>query len=171
MLALAPAAHIVSDVLIYKIECIVFATLLVGFGLAYALRRLGRNRPELAVGLPLGIGFALRLLVIAGVSVSGLGLTLRGGDENTFLIDAQKIAASDFGSELWFPAQFHRLHEILFALQMKVADFPEAAMRLTQVGLAMLGIMLIVAAIYELAGQRTALIGACEFTLEPASIF
>lgn len=158
-----------SDTL-YNIECVVLMVLVVGFGLAFAIRGLGRTRPEFRVGLPLGIGLGLRLVAIAGVSVSGAGLSLRGGDEITFLNDARIIAASELGGELWFPAQFHRLHEIVFALQFKFGDFPEGALRVTQVGFAMLGILLIVAAIYDLAGPRAARVGAWVFALEPASI-
>ena len=160
-----------SDHTLYDIECVALALLVVGFGLTYAHRRLARTRPELDVALPLRVGVALRLVVIAVVSISGLGLSLRGGDEITFLNDARIIAASGFDSDLWFPGQFHRLHEILFALQLKFADFPDGALRVTQVGLAMLGILLIVVAIYDLTGPRAARISAWVFALEPASIF
>lgn len=159
-----------SDTTLYNLECVVLMLLIVGFGLRYMIRRLGRTRPDFDVGLPLGIGVGLRLVAIVAVSISGAGLTLRGGDEITFLLDARAIAATDFGGDLWFPAQFHRLHEIVFALQMKLGDFPETALRVTQVGFAMLGILLIVAAIYDLAGPRAARMGAWVFALEPASI-
>ena len=116
------------------------------------------------------VGFVLRLVTIAAVSISGATLTLRGGDENTFLGDARKIAASGFDSDLWFPAQFHRLHEIVFALQMKLGGFEDGALRVTQVGMALLGIVLILAAIYDLAGPRAARVAAWVLALEPASI-
>lgn len=161
-----------SDASLYEIECIVLAVLLVGFALAGLVRRLGRTRPGLtAIGWPLGVGVAVRLLAIVGVSTSGVGRSLRGGDEIAFLIDARNIAASGFDSELWFPGQGHRLHEIVFALQIKLADFPEGALRVIQVGIAMLGLVLIIAAIYDLASPRAAIIGAWVLALEPASIF
>lgn len=158
-----------SDATLYNILCVVLMVLVVSFGLAYAIRRLGRTRPGFEIGRAVAVGFVLRLVTVVGVSISGAGLMLRGGDENTFLADARMIAASSFGSELWFPAQFHRLHEIVFALQMKFGDFPDAALRVTQIGMALLGIILILAAIYDLAGPRAACIGAWVFALEPAS--
>jgi len=159
-----------SDTTIYNILCVVLMVLVVGLALAYAVRRLQRTRPEFEVGRPIAVAFVLRLVAIAAVSISGTGLMLRGGDENTFLADARLIAASSFDSDLWIPAQFHRLHEIVFALQMKFGDFPDNAMRVTQVGFALLGIILILAAIYDLAGPRAARIAAWIFALEPASI-
>ena len=158
-----------SDTTLYNILCVVLMVLVVSFALAYTVRRLGRTRPGFDIGRPLAIGFVLRLVTVVGVSISGTGLMLRGGDENTFLADARLIAASDVGSELWFPAQFHRLHEIVFAIQMKFGDFPEGTMRVTQIGMALFGIILILAAIYDLAGPRAAVVGAWVFALEPAS--
>src|SRR5688500_18560507 len=123
-----------SDTTLYNILCVVLMVLVVGFGLTFAVRRLQRKRPDFEIGRPIAVAFVLRLVAIAAVSISGTGLMLRGGDENTFLADARLIAASSFDSDLWIPAQFHRLHEIVFALQMKFGDFPDNAMRVTQVG-------------------------------------
>jgi hypothetical protein len=162
----------VSDTLLYEIECVVFVTLLVGFGLALAVRRLGRTRPELSIGTPLAVGVGVRLLAIVAVSVSGVGTTLRGGDELKFLMDARTIAASSFDSDLWLPiSESHRLHQVIFALQIKLGDFPDMALRMTQVGIALLGIVLIVAAIYDVAGPRAARLGMWVLALEPAGVF
>lgn len=161
----------VSDTTIYDVGCVLLAIVLVGFGLRAADRRLGRSRPEWAVGRAVAVGVGVRLFAVLGVSASGLGLTLRGGDELTFLRGAREVAAAGFGSGLWFPSETHRLHEIVFALQIKLADFPESALRVTQVGIAMLGLILILAAVYDLAGPRAAHFGAWVLVLEPAGIF
>ena len=112
-----------------------------------------------------------RLLAAAAVSLSGLGLALRGGDESTFLRGAREVAGAPLGSGLWLPGESHRLHEIVFAAQIKLGDFPEAALRVVQVGIAMAGIVLVVAAIHDVAGPRAARLGAWVLALEPASIF
>lgn len=160
-----------SDTHLYEIESVLLAILLVGFGLVCALRWLARTRPAFSVGTPVAVGVALRLFAIAAVSLTGLGPTLRTPDEITFLRGAREVAASGFDSGLWLPSEAHRLHVLVFALQIKLGDFPDAALRVTQIGIAMLGIILIVATIYDLAGSRAARIAAWILALEPANIF
>jgi hypothetical protein len=60
---------------------------------------------------------------------------------------------------------------VVFALQLKFGGFSEGALRVTQVGIATLGIVFLVAAVYDLAGQRAARITAWLLAIEPASIF
>ena len=156
---------------VYDVESIVFVTLLIGFGLAGMIALLQRTRPGFAVGTPVVVGVIARMIAAAGVSVSGLGLSLRGGDEIGFVRGAREVAASGFDSRLWFPSDLHRLHEIVFALQIKLGDFSDGALRVTQIGIAMLGIVLVLAAIYDLAGPRAARVGAWVLVLEPANIF
>jgi hypothetical protein len=160
-----------ADVTLYHVECVILATMLVSFGLTICVRRLKRTRPDLAVGPAVAVGVAVRLAAILAVSLTGVELSLRGGDEIVFLHNARQIAASSFDSGQWLPSNVHRLHEIVFALQIKLAGFPQAALRVTQVGIAMLGLVFIVAAIYDLAGPRAARVGAWVLALEPASIF
>lgn len=160
-----------SDTTLYEVECVVLATLIVSFTLALVVRRLQRTRSSLDLRAPVAAGVLARLLVIAGVGLSGLELTLRGGDERTFLQGAHEVAGSPLGSGAWSPTDSHRLHEIVFALQIRFGDFPEAAMRVMQVGLAMLGIVLVAAAVCDLAGPRAARLAAWALALEPASIF
>ncbi len=59
----------------------------------------------------------------------------------------------------------------MFAIQIKLADFSPTALRVTQIGIAMLGIVLIVAAVHDLAGPRASRLAAWLLVLEPASIF
>jgi len=160
-----------ADETLYDVGCVLLATLLVGFSLRAVVLRLRRRRPDLAIGAPVALAVALRMLAAAAVSISGIGVTLRGGDEGTFLRGASEVAASGFDSGLWLPGDAHRLHEIVFALQIKLGDFPGSALRVIQIGIAMLGIVLVVAAIHDLAGPRAARLGAWVLALEPASIF
>ena len=160
-----------SPATLYDLECVLLATLLMLAGLALALRRLRRTRPEFLVGPAVAAGVGLRLAAIAGVSAIGLGPTLRGGDELGFVQGAREIAASDLDSSLWLPSEAHRLHEIVFAIQIRLGDFPDVALRVTQVGIAMLGLVLVLATIYDLAGPRAARIGSWVLSLEPSGIF
>ena len=159
-----------SGTALYEFECMLLAALLTAFGLAWVVRRMGRTRPGLAIGAAVGVGLSLRLGSALGVSVIGLGTTLRGGDEVGILARAREVAASSLDSSLWIPSKTHRLHEIVFALQIKLGAFPETALRVTQVAIAMLGIILVVVAVYDLAGVRAARTSAWLLALEPAGI-
>ena len=159
------------DAAVYDVECVLLATLLVALCLTRVIAILGRARPEWSVGLPMAVGLVVRLVAAAGVSLTGVGLSLRGGDEVGFVRSAREVATSGFDSGVWIPGEAHRLHEIVFALQIKLADFPEAALRVTQIGISMVGIVLIVAAIHDLAGAHAGRLGAWILALEPASIF
>jgi len=151
-------------------ETVLVAALMSVYGLAWLVRRLRRTRPDLHIGRQLALGLGLRWAAIAGVATSGISATLRGGDETLFLSNAHRLAASPFGHGFW-PHGDYPLHTVVFALQIKFGDFSEGAMRLTQVGIAMAGMVLILAALYDLAGARAANIAAWFMALEPASIF
>ena len=153
-------------------ECVMITALGVGFALMLLVRRLQRTRPELSIGTPIAIGYVLRLIVIAGVSATGLGSTLRGGDEITFIGQAHQIAALPWSSAQWLPTDHTSfLHVLVFAAQMKLLGSPEGALRITQVGISLAGIVLIVATVYDLAGPRAARLSAWLLSLEVASLF
>jgi hypothetical protein len=151
-------------------ETVILATLLSMGVLWFVLHRLRRGRPGFTVGFPLGVAFGIRLLAIAGVSSTGLQSALRGGDETTFLSFARLLAADPFGHG-YYPHGQYPLHVVTFAMQIKFGHFSEGAMRITQVGIALLGVVLILASVYDLAGNRAARIAAWVFAFEPASIF
>jgi hypothetical protein len=151
-------------------ETVVLSILLSAVVIGFTLRRLRRRRPGFAIGTPLAIGFAVRLLAIAGVASSGLQSSLRGGDEETFLGYARLLSQDPFGHG-FYPHGQYPLHTVIFALQMKFGGFSEGALRVTQVGLATLGIVFLAAAIHDLAGSRAATITVWVLAFEPASIF
>jgi len=157
---------------ITNVECVVITALAVAFALTLLRRKLERTRPGLHVARPLAVGYVLRLVVIAGVSLTGIGKTLRGGDEITFMTDAHRIAASPWTSSAWLPWDHSSyLHIIVFAIQLKLLGSPEGAIRITQVGIALAGVLLIVAAVYDLAGAANARLAAWLLSLEVASLF
>jgi hypothetical protein len=151
-------------------ETVILSVLLTCGTLALLLHRLRRRRPQFAVGFPIGVALGIRLLAIAGISSTGLQSALRGGDEITFLSWAQILARTPFGHG-FYPHGNYPLHTVVFALQLKFGDFSQGALRVTQVGIALAGVILILAAVHDLAGQRSARLAAWIVAFEPASIF
>jgi hypothetical protein len=151
-------------------ETVVLAILLVAAVIAFALHRLRRRRPGFAIGTPIALGVGIRLIAIAGIATSGLQSSLRGGDETMFLTYARLLAGDPIGHG-WWPHTHFPLHTVVFAFQIKLGGFSEGAMRVTQVGIATLGIVFLAAAVYDLAGARAARITTWVLAFEPASIF
>jgi hypothetical protein len=162
----------VGDNTVIAVECVIITALGVGFALALLLSALRRTRPELSIGTPLAVGYVLRLLVIAGISLTGIGDTLRGGDELGFLSQAHEVAAFGWTSGAWLPTNHPSfLHVLVFAAQLKLLGSPEGALRVTQVGISLAGVLLIATAVYDLAGARAARLAAWLLSLEIASLF
>ena len=58
----------------------------------------GEARPDFSIGLPIAVGVACGLLVIAAINATGsLQTQLRGGDEQTFLSYAHVLASTPWG--------------------------------------------------------------------------
>jgi hypothetical protein len=68
-----------TDQAIYGVLAGLVTTLLVGYALWGLLGLLKRNRPDLALGLPLAVAFGIRAIVAALIATTGLERTLRGG--------------------------------------------------------------------------------------------
>jgi hypothetical protein len=161
----------VSDSSIHNHIVELITVLIVGYALLLLLRRLKRTRPDLDIARPIAAAVALRILAAAAVSSTSIAGTLRGGDELTFLLNADRINQSPFASSDWVDALLRDLHEFVFALQQWALDSPDFALRIGQVGIAVAGLTLLAAAVYELAGPRAALIAAWVLALEPSGIF
>jgi hypothetical protein len=143
----------------------------VGWALWLLLRWLRRTRPELRIGTPVAVAAGLRVLAAIGVSATGIGSTLRGGDEVFFLSGAHQIANTQFLSSLWTHALTGSLYKFTFATQIWSLDSPDLVLRITQAGLAVAGLVLLATAVYELAGPRAALIAAWLLAVEPSNVF
>src|SRR5438270_5006733 len=74
-----------------------------GYAIAVLVTFLRRRRAEFAVRGPLAFGYLVRVLSITAVSATGIGASLRGGDELTFLNFAHTISASSFAWSAWLP--------------------------------------------------------------------
>jgi hypothetical protein len=155
---------------IQNVEGVVLVAVIVVGVLMWLIHRLARSREDFRIGTPVGIGFAIRMAAIAGISATGLSSTLRGGDETTFLNSAQLLAQQPLGRGDW-PHGPYQLHTVLFALQLKTGFLDQGALRITQVGIATLGVVLILAAVHDLADGKAARLAAWILAFEPASIF
>ena len=157
------------------VETLVIATFGVAISLGWLRRRLERNRPGLSIAKAIYVAFGLRLAAIAAVSATGIGTQLRGGDEIGYLAQAHQMAATAWFSGPWTPlfsnTGTNNLHVIAFAIQVKALHFGAGGLRITQVGIAMIGLLLIVAAVYDLAGPKAARLTAWLGAIEPASVF
>jgi hypothetical protein len=159
-----------SGTAIENAEGVVLVMLLVAGVFWLLISRLARSRPGFRIGMPIAVGFTIRLGAIAAISATGLETTLRGGDETTFLDYARALATQPLGhGDL--PHGHLQLQTVLFALQLKLGFLTVGALRITQVGIAMLGVILILGAVYDLADGRAARFAAWFLVLEPTSIF
>jgi hypothetical protein len=159
-----------SDMILRRAEGLILIVVLVSYVLWYVVSRLRRRRPDFHIGRPLIVGLGLRLMAIAAINATSIQTQLRGGDEETFLSLARGLAATPWGRG-FRPHGPYQLQTIVFAVQIKLADFSATALRVTQIAIAMLGIVLILAAVYDLAGARASRLAAWLLVLEPASIF
>lgn len=149
---------------------VLLAILFVGVVLMFVIKRLGRVRRGFQIGTAITVAYLIRLLAVVAINATGLGASLRGGDETTFLNLATTLAGQPLGHGD-FPHGQYQLQTVLFALQMKLGFMNVTALRVTQIGIALLGIIFMVATVYDLAGPRAARFAAWFLAFEPASIF
>jgi hypothetical protein len=159
-----------SEKLLSDIEGLVLTAVVVGGILAFVVKRMRVTRPNLSITFPIVVALGLRLLAIVAVNSTGAQQQLRGGDETTFLDYAHAIAQTPWGRG-FLPHGSYQLQTEVFAAQIKLFNLDATALRVTQVGISMLGILCIIAAIYDLSGPRAARISAWVMAIEPANLF
>ena len=130
-----------SDKLVSDIEGLALTILVLSGILAFVMKRMRMTRPELAIGLPVVVGLGLRLLAIAGINSTGVSSQLRGGDESTFLSYAHAIAQTPLAaaSSRTAPTSCRRSCS---RPRSSCSTSSPTALRVTQVGISMLGILL-----------------------------
>ena len=151
-------------------EGLILTVLGTGVMLLFALRRLQRARPAMLIGGALLTAFTLRLLAVVAVNATGIGASLRGPDEFTYLDLAQALRAQPLGI-VDLPHGVYQLMTDMFAIEMKLGFMNATAIRVVQIGVAMLGTLLMTAAAYDLGGPRAARLTAWLLAIEPSSIF
>jgi hypothetical protein len=142
-----------------------------GLAIIVLVNALGRSRPGFAVGPAAMAALALRVLAAGLISLTPVAREIRGGDELIFRDKADLIVETSFGSGEWTHALLQELHVFVLAVQQALFDSPELAMRVAEVGIAVSGLVLLAAAVYELAGPRASVMAMWLLALEPASIF
>jgi hypothetical protein len=162
-----------SDESLYELLLVLIALLAGSYALFFAVRALRGSRPSFAVGAPIGIAFGVRVLVALGLGQLSVAQELRGGDEQTFLERAEVVSALPLGGADSLDKLTSELHVFLFSGHMRILDPapPGDMLRVEMITLAVLGILLLSAAVYELAGARAAIIAAWVLALEPTNVF
>ncbi|HYF28081.1 MAG TPA: glycosyltransferase family 39 protein [Baekduia sp.] len=154
---------------LFAVETGVLAFGLTVAGLAWLLHRLRRTRPEFRIGTAVALGFGARLLAV--LAIEAMSPDVRGTDETVFLRDARALADQSLLSSDAVDALTSTLHVWLFSLELRVPEIADLTMRLVQVGIAVTGLVLLAAAVHDLAGPRAGRIAAWVVMLEPSSVF
>ena len=162
-----------SDRDLFEVLCVLLALLVSSYALYLVARRLERKRYGLVIAGPLFVGFGLRLAAMASVNQLSIARTLRGGDELGFVAHAKVIAGLPLTGTESVDKLVSALHTFIFSIDYRVLGVtaPESMLRIEMITFAVLGIALLSAAVYELAGPRPAVIVAWILALEPANIF
>jgi hypothetical protein len=151
-------------------EGVTLMFLVMSFVLVGVVRILQRRRPGLDIMTPVAVAVVVRILAVIAINATGKAAQLRGGDETTFLDYAHTLAATSWGHG-WFPHGIYQLQTVIFAAQLKALSLTPTAMRMTQIGIAVLGLVLIIVSVYELAGPRAARFLAWILAFEPSNVF
>jgi hypothetical protein len=164
--------NLFTDSGLFSFECQLIALLAGGFLVAWVATRVSRTRPGLAIGRAVAAAFLLRIFAAFGLSQTPIAQELRGGDEVTFLTNGQSLADFSITSSESTDALTGKLHEFFISLHFRaLGEVPEMMLRFELIALAVVGLTLMAAAVYELAGPKPALIAAWLLALEPTSVF
>src|SRR5687767_1463555 len=144
-----------TDSSLYSAECQLFALFGGGFLVAFVVARVRRSRPGLSIEWAIAAAFLVRIAAAFGLNQTPIAGELRGGDELIFLADAQGLAGSSIGAEASLTALTEKFHVFFFSVNYRVFDdLPDMMLRFEMITLAVIGIALLSAAVYELAGPK-----------------
>jgi hypothetical protein len=162
-----------TDSELYEALCVTIALLLAIYALVWLVRRLERSREGFDIRRQIAIAFSLRLGAALALGQLSIARDLRGGDEVTFMQNAHDISAMPIGGADSLDALISAFHTFLFSVHFRVLDStpPDLLLRTEMVFFSTIGIALLSAAVWELAGPRPARLVAWFLALEPANIF
>jgi hypothetical protein len=147
-----------SDRSLYLDECVLIALGVGAWTLWLLVAGLRRSRPDLRIGRTVAVAFVVRLVAAAALGSVSIGSQLRGGDENTFLSRAHDLVNLPITSSTSLDKLTSELHTFLFSLNFRVfnPDPPLLMLRVEMITFTVIGLTLLAAAVYELAGARAA---------------
>jgi hypothetical protein len=156
----------------YAVLTCLVAGLVGVIGVLLAARRLQVGRhdiPYAAIGLG---ALAVRWLVAGGLALLPDESTLRGTDEQSFLILAEPLSdGAPLGD--WIEAGRDESMAVLIALpELLLGGSPAVlGLRMVTAGLAVVGLLLAVAAVQDLTGPRAAWVAAAFLIIDPGHVF
>jgi hypothetical protein len=159
---------VISASELFNVECAAAAALAGVFVLLRLEKRLARSRPGLRLRNILLAGFVLRLAAVAVLDAAGSsGETVRGPDDSAFLQQAADAAAGHPGTPDWWKNP----PSLMLAAQIRLLGHPaSASLRIVQMTVALVGVALIVACVYDLAGKEAAAIAGWILACEPTMV-
>ena len=161
-----------SDHTLFDVECSILAILAGSAALVWLLRRLRERRPDLSIAKPIAIAFGLRVLAVLAIGQLPIARTLRGGDELGFLAHGEYASHFPITSRASTDLLTSQLHSFVISLNDRLlGSAPDVMLRTEMITFSVAGIVLLSAAVYELAGPRPAVIAAWVLALEPTNIF
>jgi hypothetical protein len=162
---------VTADQTLYATEAVLVVGVIGVCGLWLLMSWLRRRRPGLRIGAPIACALGLRLIAAGVLSTRPLGSTLRAGDESGFIQRVHALAEVPFTSDDWIYGPTSALHAWLLAAEIRLFDAPEFALRVSVIVIAVAGLVLLAAAVHELAGARASRLAAWLMALEPSSLF
>lgn len=124
-------------------------------------------------GLPILVGFGLRLLAVAIAAADpSIGHKLTSTDEATFIATTKTLAALPLSSTKWLSLTAHFTEVIPWALTYKVfGNVGPLPLRLEQIGLSLAAVVGVSATAGKIGGRRAGLIAAWIAAVEPSSVY
>src|SRR3954471_7669665 len=161
-----------SEVQLYQLECELIAFAGGVLLIALVLRHLRKMMPGIAIARAIWIAFAVRIVAALLLNQTPIASQLRGGDEGTFLYQAQSLARWDFISHGTFDGLIKNFHVLWFSFNYRLFDpLSQMTLRIEVIAIAVTGLPLLPAAVHELAGRKAAVVTAWILAFEPTSIF
>jgi hypothetical protein len=161
-----------SEVELYQLECELIALAAGVLLIAFVLHRLKRAMPGIPIAKAIWIAFGVRIVSALLLNQTPIAGQLRGGDEGTFLFRAQSLARWDLVSHGTWDGLSKQFHVLFFSLDYRLfSPLTQMTIRLEVIAIAVTGLALLSAAVYELAGRKAALITAWVLAFEPTGIF